>query len=102
MAEERRRLEDKNWDEMIKFIAESRAYREGDKKTQQLFSESILGLKEQVTKQNGRVFELEKFRDEIKVKIQDRKDNGQNIRDFLTVTATVIMAASAIVMYFRK
>jgi hypothetical protein len=102
-------MDSQNWDEIKEFIksqkeanAESRQYRAIDIVTQKYQVENIEKLKNQVTLQNGRVFELEKFREEIKNKIKYKEDNLQDIKDFLMIVATVVMAVSAIVVFFKK
>lgn len=101
-GEDRRRKDDENWDGVNRFIEESRAYRAADSVSQKYQEENLEALKNAVQKQNGRVFELEKWREEVKNKIKDKKDYWSNVQAFITVTATVIMAAAAAVMYFKK
>jgi len=101
-VEDRRRSDDKNWEEIREFIetfnrfmGESREYRAADFIRQEY-------IKKQVDKTNGRVNDLEDWKNKVEVKIQDKKDNWANLRDFLTVTATVIMAVSALVVFIKK
>lgn len=100
--EERRRLEDKNWESVRTFITESRVYRAEDSITQKYQVENIELLKNQVKIQNGRVFSLEKWKEEIEFKIKQKKDNYSSIQTVITVTATIVMALSAIVVIFKK
>ena len=108
MDTERRRSDDKNWEEINRFMSESRTYRSSDEISQKYQIENIESLKNEVKKQNGRVFELEKFREELKANIQYRKEAIQdkqkanlNTQALITVIATIIMAVSAIVMLFK-
>lgn len=102
MEEQRRRAEDKVWDEMRTFIDESRTYRAADEVTQKFQVENIEALKNQVRTQNGRVFELEKWREEIKTTIKYKKDKADSLQTRIVSIATVIMAIAAIVMFFKK
>ena len=118
--EERRRSNDSDWQEIRDFIKsqtifnnESRVYRERDIITQQYQVENIEKLKNQVAFQNGRVLELEKFREEIKNRIKNRREEiderEQNKKDFninrqnlINIIIGIVMAVSAIVMIFKK
>lgn len=100
--DERRSNNDKNWDEIKSFISESRVYRKSDEITQNYQVENIEALKNQVKLQNGRVFNLERWKEEIEIKIKQKKDNNIIFQQRLTVIATVIMAISAIVILFKK
>lgn len=100
--EDRRRSDDKNWDEIKDFISESRDYRTRDEITQKYQVENIEELNNQVKTQNGRVFALEKWKEEIEIKIKQRKDNYANIQAIITVVATIVMAISATIMIFKK
>ena len=101
MQDERRKSDDKNWDEMRTFMTESRDYRIRDEVTQKYQVENIEALKEQVKKQNGRVFGLEQWKEVIEAKIKQRKDNYSSMQAVITVIATIVMAISAIVMIFK-
>jgi len=57
--EERRRQDDKNWEEIKKFINESREYRSADIVKQDYQVKSIDLLNEKVKVQNGRIGKLE-------------------------------------------
>lgn len=57
--EERRRMYDKNWDEILKFIQESRDYRGKDEIRQEYQLKSIVELSDKVKIQNGRIGKLE-------------------------------------------
>lgn len=120
VMEDRRRSDDKNWDEIRSFMAEqrnaneqSRLYRAQDDISQKYQAENIASLVEQVKKQNGRTFELEKWREEVQNRIknrreeidaaiQEKKDKKLNTQSLITIIATVIMAVSAAVMIFKK
>jgi len=100
--EERRRENDKNWDEIKNFIKdqtsfnnESREYRAADIVKQEY-------IMAQVKKTNGRVDEIEDWIKEAKVRIQDKKDSRINAQALITIIATVIMAVSAAVMLLKK
>ena len=100
--EERRRENDKNWDEIKSFINESREYRVRDEVTQKYQAENLEAVKVAVKTQNGRVFKLEEWKQVIEQKIQQRKDNYNSIQALITVIATIVMAVSAMVMIFKK
>jgi hypothetical protein len=102
MMEERRRENDKNWDEIKSFINESREYRARDEVTQKYQAENLEAVKVAVKIQNGRVFKLEEWKQVIEQKIQQRKDNYNSIQALITVIATIVMAVSAMVMIFKK
>ena len=97
--EERRREVDLRLDEMMKLlteiITESREYRAADAVRQEF-------IKEQVKKTNGRVGELEVWQTEVKTIIEEKKNAKKSNQDLLMTIATVIMAVSAIVLYFKK
>lgn len=59
--DDRRRADDKNWDQINNFISESRIYRASDTVTQRYQIENIEALKNAVKIQNGRIFKLEKW-----------------------------------------
>lgn len=100
--EDRRRSDDKNWDEIKNFISESREYRIKDEIVQKYQVENIESLKTKVGIQNGRVVKLEEWKLEIELKIKQRKDNYSTAQAFVTVIATVVMALSAWIMIFKK
>ena len=100
--EERRRDNDKNWEEIKYFIQESRDYRARDEVTQKFQAENLETLKNAVKLQNGRVFKLEEWKQIIEQKIQQSKDNYNSIQALITVIATIVMAVSAMVMIFKK
>lgn len=100
--EERRRSDDKNWEEIKSFISESREYRAVDSITQKYQVENIESLKNAVQIQNGRVVKLEQWKGEIELKIKQRKDNYANGQALITVMATIVMAVSAAIMIFKK
>lgn len=100
--EDRRRLDDNNWDEIKAFISESRIYRAQDTITQKYQIENIEALKNAVKIQNGRVVNLEEWKKIIEEKIKQRKDNYANMQAIITVIATIVMAVSAAVMIFKK
>lgn len=102
METDQRRADDKNWEGIRNFISESREYRLKDDITQKYQVENIEALKNQVKIQNGRVFSLEKWKEEIEVKIKQRKDNYANMQAIITVVATIVMAVSALVMIWKK
>ena len=100
--EEKRRADDKNWDELKNFMDESRTYRATDALTQKYQAENLEAVKNAVKIQNGRVFKLEEWKQVIEQKIQQRKDNYNSIQALITVIATIVMAVSAAVMIFKK
>lgn len=100
--EERHRNEDKNWEAVKEFIAESRTYRATDSITQKYQVENIEALKNAVKIQNGRVVKLEEWRQIIDEKIKQRKDNYATIQAYITIVATVVMAFAAWVTIFKK
>ena len=100
--EDRRRLDDKNWEEIKGFINESREYRARDEVTQKYQAENLEAVKVAVKTQNGRVFKLEEWKQVIEQKIQQRKDNYNTVMAIITVIATVIMAISAVIVIIKK
>lgn len=100
--EDRRRSDDKNWEEIKKFIEESRVYRVGDAVTQKYQVENIEALKNAVKIQNGRVVKLEEWKQIIEEKIKQRKDNYSTVQALITVLATIVMAVAAIIMIYKK
>lgn len=100
--EERRRENDKNWEEIKSFISESRDYRIRDEVTQKYQAENLEAVKNAVKIQNGRVFKLEEWKQIIEQKIQQRKDNYNMAQAVITVLATVVMAISAFIMIWKK
>lgn len=100
--EERRHDNNKNWDEIKKFISESREYRVADQITQKYQVENIEALKNAVKIQNGRVLKIEEWKQIIEQKIKQRQDNWSSIQAWITGVATVVMAISAAIMIFRK
>ena len=92
--EERRRSDDKNWDEIKKFIEESRDYRSRDEVTQKFQAENLEDVKNAIKIQNGRVVKLEEWKQEIELKIKQRKDNYATVQAWITVVATIVMAYS--------
>ena len=100
--EERRRSDDKNWEKLNSFMDESRDYRTRDEITQKYQAENLEALKNAVKIQNGRVFKLESWQQEIEQKIKQRKDSYANMQALITVVATIVMAVSALVMIFKK
>lgn len=101
-VEERRRYDDKNWEEIKSFIIESRDYRIRDEVTQKYQVENIEALKNQVKTQNGRVGNLEIWKQEIELRIKQRKDNYSTAMACITGIATIVMAISAAIMIFKK
>lgn len=100
--EERRRENDKNWDEIKNFIIESREYRIKDDITQKYQIENIEALKNKVEIQNSKVFKLESWKQEIELKIKQRKDNYTMIQATITIVATIVMAIAAWITIFKK
>lgn len=92
--EDRRHSDDQNWQEVKDFMRESRDYRIADSVRQEF-------IKAQVLKTNGRVDELEEWKGKIQTRIDDKRESRINSQALVTVVATVIMAVSAIVMYFK-
>jgi len=99
--EDRRKIDSLHWDEINKFIAESRIYRAQDAITQKYQVENIEALKEQVKIQNGRVTKLEKWQSESEVTKKDKKDSTLNTQALVTVICAIVMAVSAIVMLWK-
>lgn len=97
-----RKTGDKNWDDMNTFITESREYRIKDEITQKYQVENIEALKNQVKVQNGRVFTIEKWKEEIEIRIKQRKDYWVIFQTVLTLVATIVMAISGYVVMFKK
>lgn len=111
--EERRKENEQHWYDINKFISESREYRAKDEVVQKYQVENIEALKNQVKAQNGRVLELEKWREEIKLRIKNRreeidsaiqseKDSWVNVQTLITIITGIIMAVSAVVMILKK
>jgi hypothetical protein len=112
-VEERRKENEQHWYDINKFISESREYRAKDEVVQKYQVENIEALKNQVKAQNGRVLELEKWREEIKLRIKNRreeidsaiqseKDSWVNVQTLITIITGIIMAVSAVVMILKK
>lgn len=87
--EERRRIEDKNWEKLIDFMGESREFRKN-------LEEKIASIETQTKKTNGRVDKLEDFQNTIETKIQDKKDASTNRQGILSVGAALIAALAAV------
>lgn len=100
--EDRRRSDDKNWQKFDEFMDESRIYRASDNIKQDYQIKAVDSLNTKVSIQNGRIAELEKWRNEIAIKIRDKKDNQVNVQTFISGAAAIIMAISAIIMIFKK
>ena len=110
--EERRRENDKNWDEIKSFIhsqeeanQESRDYRSKDSVLQKYQAEKLESLDARVMIQNGRIIKLEKRAEETDAQIKQRKDNYAQIQAWITIIATIVMGISAwitIVGAFKK
>lgn len=100
--EDRRRIDDKNWDEIKNFIIESREYRIKDDITQKYQVDNIESLKNKVEIQNGKVFKLESWKQEIEQRIKQRKDNYAMAQAVITIVATVVMAIAAWITIFKK
>jgi len=101
-VQQRRTSEESRWDRVFKFIDASTEYRVRDEVTQKYQVENIEALKNQVKTQNGRVFSLEKWKEEIEIKIKEKKDNSTKTQAIITVIATIVMAVSAAIMIFKK
>lgn len=93
--EDRRRQDDKNWEILIAFIAETKEYRRN-------IDKRLESIEIQTTKTNGRVNELETFKDNVQTKIQDRKDANANWQSRLAVGSGVIAAIAALWAIFKK
>lgn len=100
--DERRRLDDKNWEEIRSFISESREYRIKDELLQKDQIRDIESLNNKVGIQNGRVVKIEQWKIDIENQIKRRKDNYSTAQAMITVIATIVMAVSAMVMIFKK
>ena len=93
--EERRRSEDKNWELLIGFIGETREFRKN-------IDNKLASIEEQTKKTNGRVNDLEAFREVIETKIQDRKDANANWQGKLAVLSGIVAAVAAVWAIFKK
>ena len=109
MLEDRRRSDDKNWDEIKSFIKsqteannESHEYRAKDEVIQKYQAEKLESVDTRVMIQNGRIVKLEKRAEETDVKIKQRKDNYATAQAWITGIATVVMAISAAIMIWKK
>ena len=101
-AEDRRKNDDKNWQDIRDFMdfskrqfTEANLYRIMDKEIQA----NILA---EAKKTNGRITNLETFQNEIEIKIQDRKDSKANLYTFIAICISVVSTIAAIVMAFKK
>lgn len=102
MQDERRRSDDKNWEEIKSFISESREYRATDAIRQSYVKEKIDDISEQVRKTNGRVDKLEDFQTRIEDKIRNKKEASDNWQGRLAVGSGCIAALAAIWAIFKK
>lgn len=100
--EERRRSEDKRWEEMEKFIIESREYRAADSLRQSYVKEKIDDIAMQVKKTNGRVDNLEDFKQDIETQTKGRKEASKKRQEFLSIGAAVVAAIAAVVAIIKK
>lgn len=100
--EERRKENSEFIGEMKGFIEESRIYRAKDEVLQKYQAENIKALKNAVLIQNGRVANIETWKQEIELKIKQRKDNYSTAMALITIVATVVMAVSAWITIFKK
>lgn len=100
--DDRRRLDDKNWSDVKQYIEESRIYRAQDIITQKYQAENLEAVKNAVKIQNGRVYKLEEWKQEIELKIKQRKDNYSIAQSLITLIATLVMAVSAFIVIFKK
>jgi len=100
--EDRRRSDDKNWEEIKNFILESREYRARDEISQKYQAENLEALKNAVKIQNGKVFKLEERVLGIEFNIKQKKDNYTQIQAWITIIATIVMSVSATIMIFKK
>jgi anti-sigma-K factor RskA len=100
--EERRRMEDKNWEDFRASMVEAKMYRAADAERQLNLLSDIAEIKTQVKKTNGRVDVLEDEKKEREAKVKDTMTFWNRLLSVITVTATVVMAISATVMYFKK
>jgi hypothetical protein len=114
--EDRRRADDKNWEDVREFMKEQRSaneksnlYRVADLVTQKYQAENLESMKVEFKKMNGRTFELEKYIEYLKQRIESRretieadasnlKDSNINKQQLILIIATIIMSVSAIVM----
>lgn len=107
--EDRRRSDDKNWDEIKSFIKtqgeanqESRDYRFKDAIVQKYQAEKLESVDTRVMIQNGRIGKLEKRAEEMDLRIKERKDNYAIVQSIITIVATIVMAVSAWITVFKK
>lgn len=89
--EDRRRYDDKNWDDIKNFIIESREYRASDKVKQDYQVKSIDALNDKVKIQNGRIGKLEGWQQQIIGK-----------KDLINFTLSLLAVIAAIVALFHK
>ncbi len=101
LVEDRRRADDKNWDEIKTFIEESRTYRATDKLKQEYQIASMEALNERVKIQNGRVGRLEDWKKDLESGVKNKKDSQATTQAVITIVATIIMALAAVAMYFK-
>lgn len=100
--EDRRRADDKNWEDIKDFISESREYRSADIIKQNYQVKFLESLNDKVKIQNGRVYKLEEWKEIIEAKIKQRKDNYTTVMAWITIIATVVMSISATITIFKK
>jgi hypothetical protein len=95
--QERRQQDNKNWEEINKFIIESRAYREGDNVRQENLLKSVEDLNTKVKIQNGRIGKLETvvFGGEDNVGISHQIGTLVNVSNkiFWLATSSIFLAA---------
>lgn len=100
--EERRRENDKNWEEIKHFIAESREYRVKDELTQKFQVENIESLKNKVDFQNGRLYKVEKWKQEIENTEATKKASKESIYGLITLVSTILTAVAVVWAMFKK
>lgn len=95
-------MEDRRWENIEKFIEESRIYRAQDEVTQRHQLVDIDSIKTKVSFQNGRVFELEKWKEQVVATAKEKGEAKEKYYKFLSVCSTVVAAVAAIVMIFKR
>jgi hypothetical protein len=88
---ERRKDNEKNWREIMDFIAESRLYRIMDKEIQ-------TNILIEAKRTNGRITDIEEWRERFEAQIQEKKDSKTNSQSLINIILSVIISVSAIVM----
>ena len=99
---DRRKIDMDNWQDFHTFMKESRDYRLADEIKQKYQIKTMEDLNERVRIQNGRVSELEKYREEINIKLRDKKEIRDSIYGAITLLSTMISAIAVVWALFLK